>query len=146
MAVIYSKLGGCLGDTTKLGPLARTDLCAWVKGLLDKLMNHLGLGSSEEDPWWSLLEGKGWVPSQGLVVPAWEVALFPQETWGALHLAECPNACLSWGVTVVNNPTLNNNIGKFNLPHIWDRVFLNTKGLNLKRQINNNNTQPNEIN
>ena len=30
----------------------------------------------------------------------------------------------------VNNPSLNNNIGKFNLPHIWDRVFLNTKGLN----------------
>ena len=43
----------------------------------------------------------------------------------------------------VNNPTLNNNIGKFNLPHIWDRVLLNTKGLNLKRQVNNNNTQPN---
>ena len=30
----------------------------------------------------------------------------------------------------VNNPTFNNNIGKFNLPHIWDRVLLNTKGLN----------------
>ena len=30
----------------------------------------------------------------------------------------------------VNNPTLNNNIGKFNFPHIWDRVLLNTKGLN----------------
>ena len=28
----------------------------------------------------------------------------------------------------VNNPTLNNNIGKFNLSHIWDRVLLNTKG------------------
>ena len=26
----------------------------------------------------------------------------------------------------VNNPTLNNNIGKFNLSHIWDRVLLNT--------------------
>ena len=26
----------------------------------------------------------------------------------------------------VNNPTLNNNIAKFNLPHIWDRVLLNT--------------------
>ena len=26
----------------------------------------------------------------------------------------------------VNNPTLNNNIGKFNLPHTWDSVFLNT--------------------
>ena len=38
---------------------------------------------------------------------------------------------------------LNNNIGKFNLPHRWDRVLLNTKSLNLKRQVNNNNTQPN---
>ena len=43
----------------------------------------------------------------------------------------------------VNNPTLNNNIGKFNLPHIWDRVLLNTPGLNLKRHVNNNNTQSN---
>ena len=32
----------------------------------------------------------------------------------------------------VNNPTLNNNIGKFNLSHIWDRVLINTKGLTLK--------------
>ena len=43
----------------------------------------------------------------------------------------------------VNNPTLNNNIGKFNLPRIWDRVLLNTPGLNLKRQVNNNITQSN---
>ena len=35
----------------------------------------------------------------------------------------------------VNNPTLNRNIGKSNLPHIWDRVLLNTPGLNLKRHI-----------
>ena len=33
----------------------------------------------------------------------------------------------------VNNPTLNRNIGKFNLPHIWDRVLLNTPDLTLKR-------------
>ena len=33
----------------------------------------------------------------------------------------------------VNNPTLNRNICKFNLPHIWDRVLLNTPGLNLNR-------------
>ena len=43
------------GGTTKLGPLASTDLCAWVKGLLDKLITHLGLGSSSElplgEPW-----------------------------------------------------------------------------------------------
>ena len=39
----------------------------------------------------------------------------------------------------VNNPTLNNNIGKFNLSHIWDRVLLNTKGLTLNKHNNNNN-------
>ena len=32
----------------------------------------------------------------------------------------------------VNNPSLNNNIGKFNLSHIWDRVQHNTNGLSLK--------------
>ena len=41
----------------------------------------------------------------------------------------------------VNNPTLNNNIDKFNLPHKGDRVLLNTPDLNLKRQVNSNNTQ-----
>ena len=43
----------------------------------------------------------------------------------------------------VNNPTLNNNIGKFNLSLIWDRVLLNTKGLTLNKQGNNNNNQTN---
>ena len=43
----------------------------------------------------------------------------------------------------VNNPTLNNNIGKFNLSHIWDRVLLDTKGLTLNNQGNNNNSQTN---
>ena len=41
----------------------------------------------------------------------------------------------------VNNATLNHNIGKFNLSHIWDRVLLNTKGLTLNNQGNNNNNQ-----
>ena len=31
----------------------------------------------------------------------------------------------------VNNPTLNQNIGKYNLSHIWDRVLFNTTGLKL---------------
>ena len=35
----------------------------------------------------------------------------------------------------VNNPTLNRNIGKFNLLHIWDRVLLKTPGVNLKRHV-----------
>ena len=79
MAVIYSKLGGCLGDTAKLGPLARTDLCAGVKGLLDRLMTHFGLGSSGEDPWGSLLGGRSGVAFLGTSA----VCL------GALCLAEC---------------------------------------------------------
>ena len=33
----------------------------------------------------------------------------------------------------VNNPTLNNNVGKFNLPHIWDRVLINTPDLKLNK-------------
>ena len=33
----------------------------------------------------------------------------------------------------VNNPTLNNKIGKFNLPHIWDRVLINTPGIKLNK-------------
>ena len=33
----------------------------------------------------------------------------------------------------VNNPTLNNYKGKFNLPHIWDRVLINTPGLKLNK-------------
>ena len=32
----------------------------------------------------------------------------------------------------VNNTTLNRNIGKFNLHHIWDRVLLNPPGLKIK--------------
>ena len=32
----------------------------------------------------------------------------------------------------VNNPSLNRNIGKYHLPHIWDEVLFNTSELNLK--------------
>ena len=88
MAVIYSKLGGCLGETKKLGPLSRTDLWAGVKGLLDRLMMHLGLGSSLEDPWGSLL---GMV---GVGLSSQEIALFSWEAWTALCLAECLKPCL----------------------------------------------------
>ena len=47
----------------------------------------------------------------------------------------------------VNNPTLNRNIGKFNLSHIWDRVLFNTPGLKLNNnkgqgQIHSNRQSP----
>ena len=35
----------------------------------------------------------------------------------------------------VNNPTLNTNIGKFNLHHIGDRVLLNTPDLKIKGHV-----------
>ena len=89
MAVMYY-----LGDTAKLGPLARSDLCAWVKGLLDRLMTYLGLGSSEEDPWGSLLGDMGWVAFPGTSATYLGVVLFPWEAWGALCLDECLTACL----------------------------------------------------
>ena len=79
MAVMYCKLGECLGETAKSGPLARTDLCACVKGLLDKLMTHLGLGPSIEEPWGLLalvLCRGGNIASLGIVLFAWEV-VFP---------------------------------------------------------------------
>ena len=92
---MYSKLGGCLGDTAKLGPIARTDLCADVKGLLDRLVTHFGLGSSKEDPWGSLLGGLGVeLPSQEPVLSAWEAVLFPLEAWRTLCLDECLGFCL----------------------------------------------------
>ena len=65
MAVMYSKLGGCLGVTTKLGPLAKTDLWAGVKGLLERFMAHLGLGSSLEEPWGAYWGGDGGVAFPG---------------------------------------------------------------------------------
>ena len=33
----------------------------------------------------------------------------------------------------VNNPSLNRNIGKYHLPHIWDEVLLNNSELKLKQ-------------
>ena len=32
----------------------------------------------------------------------------------------------------VNNPTLNRNVGKYNLPHIWDKVLFTTPELKIK--------------
>ena len=84
-----------MGDTAKLGPLARTDLCAGVKGLLDKLMTHFGFGSSREDPWGSLFGGLGvGLLSREPALSAWETVLFPWEAWRALCLAECLGFCL----------------------------------------------------
>ena len=82
MAVLYSKLGGCFGETTKFGPLGKTYLCALVKGLLDKLMTHFGLGSSLGEEPWELLCLLGKV--EGLA--SWELALLV--AWGTLAWEE----------------------------------------------------------
>ena len=92
------------GPTTKLGPLARTDLCAGVKGLLDRLMTHFGLGSSGEDPRGSLLGGRSGVAIPGTstvclggsAVPLGSVG-GPMPGW--LPMPAWP-ACLTWGEVV----------------------------------------------
>ena len=85
---MYSKLGGCLGVTTKLGPLARTDLWAGVNGLLERLMTHLGLGSSLEEAWGAYWGGvEEGLPSQEVVLTSWG-------DWVDLCLGGCLLPCL----------------------------------------------------
>ena len=87
MAVMYSKLGGCLGETAKFGPLAKTDFCALVKGLLEKFMTHFGLGSSLGEEPWGLLCLLGW--GEGLaswelaLLDAWETPAWEEPNWEA---------------------------------------------------------------
>ena len=38
----------------------------------------------------------------------------------------------------VNNPTLNRNIGKYNLPHIWDKILFSIPGVEEKVNHENN--------
>ena len=167
---MYSKLGGYLGVTAKLGPLARTDLWAGVKGLLERLMTHLGSSSSLEEPWgaywgvqwWGCLPRRWCWPlgktgltcawGAPIALPNWPGRIIALPCLGGVRALRWsslgPIASFPWGkenislgrarnikesiYIRVNNPSLNNNIGKFNLSHIWDRVLLNTKGLTLK--------------
>ena len=80
MAVMYSNVRRMLWGTAKLGPLASTDLCAWVKGLLDKLITHFGLGSSKEEEPWGLLCLMG----RGKVLASWEAPAWEDGTWETL--------------------------------------------------------------
>ena len=57
-------------------------------------MTHLGLSSSLEDPWGSLLGVVGVrVSSRELVLCDWEAVLFSWEAWGALCLEEHLKPC-----------------------------------------------------
>ena len=80
------------GGTTKLGPLANTDLCALVKGLLERLITHFGLGSSvPEEPrgLYCLLGGRGLVPWEPALLEASEALAWEDSTWEAtLSLGE----------------------------------------------------------
>ena len=80
MAVMYSKLRGCFGETRKLGPLASTDLCALVKGLLDKLITHFGLSSSKEEEPWRLL----YILGRGEDLASWKTLAWEDAAWETL--------------------------------------------------------------
>ena len=66
------------GETVELGPLARTDLCACIKGLLDNL------GTVSPNVVW-----RGLLPPWGVALFAWEVAFPLWKAWETLSLAEC---------------------------------------------------------
>ena len=85
IAVIYSKLGGCLGVTTKLGPLASTDLSAGVKGLLERLITHFGLGSSKGE------ESCGVLYLLGKDLASWEALSWGDTPWEQHCQAERPH-------------------------------------------------------
>ena len=71
------------GENCSVGyPLAKTDLCACVKGLLDKLMTHIGLGPSIGGLRGLLslmLCGGGLLPPWVVALFAWEVVVPPWE-------------------------------------------------------------------
>ena len=45
MAVMYSKLGGCLGVAAKLGPLAQNRPLSWCQGFVGKVYDPLRVRS-----------------------------------------------------------------------------------------------------
>ena len=49
--------------------------------------------------------------------------------WGKLNLS---TLLYKVGLLTLIN-TLNNNADKFNLPHLWDRILINTPGLKLNK-------------
>ena len=113
MAVIYSKLGGCLGVPAKLGPLASRDLCAGVKGLLERFITHFGLGSSEgEEPCgvWCLLEedpasweALSWGNTPwGTAVSHWETLLISLEELPACLALSLAEHLTAWGGVVLS--------------------------------------------
>ena len=90
---MYSKLGGCFGETAKLGPLASTDLYALVKGLLDKLITHFGLGFTMEEELWGLY----YLLGRGEDLASWEAPAWEDTTWETL-LYGCKIALSALGV------------------------------------------------
>ena len=75
--------------------------------------------------------------NQGISISLSNLFQFPSITFTFVYIITKNSSNLARNIKEsiyirVNNPSLNNNIGKFNLSHIWDRVLLNTKGLTLK--------------
>ena len=134
-----------LGEIAKLGPFSNNDLCALVNSTLDKLITHLLLVFSL-----LLLLVCFSLPCLTLYsLLSILLAFMPKVVLllMTLLLLACSLLCLLLRIcnsltclflnhkeihlSRVNNPTLNQNIGKYNLNHIWDRVLFKTPGLKL---------------
>ena len=89
MAVICSKLGGCLGGNHKIGSFSQNRSLGWGQRFVGKVNDQLRvrffIRRTLGEPAWG---GSGGLSSQ-------EIALFSWEDWGALCLVECLKPCLT---------------------------------------------------
>ena len=67
----------------------------------------------------------GHIQQTGHTITEYSFSIIGREDWGQARTIK------ESIFIMVNNPTLNQNIGKDNLNHIWDRVLFNTLGLKL---------------
>ena len=111
-------MGGLFGVITKFGPWAKSFSYASVSGFLDMLMSHLEVDFGTVD-----------VVAVGLEMTVLPCAVDAVAVWLKLYI----NRAIKEAIYIrVNNPSLNRNIGKYHLPHIWDEVLLNISELKLK--------------
>ena len=58
------------------------------------------------------------------------VAVAMKQLWRTLKSLE--EKKIAWLYIRVNNPSLNRNTGKYNIPHIWDKILLTIPELKMK--------------
>ena len=87
VAVMYSKLGGCLGVDCKVGPFSQNRPLSWCQGFVGKVNDQLRVRF--------FFRRTLGMPSRGAVelLPSREVVWTSWEAWGGLCLGGCLLPC-----------------------------------------------------